>query len=238
MDSFKPPNLFDKDNNKPYGVDGKGDSFTPPNPLHHENAESCIPSTQDKGKRKADGSCSCFELGVCRLTHHSEPVSAFTDYDAGSEAAPESKRYIRSYSPFMDDGFSTDTSVTSTRIKNISEESISTISTDTTQHVKNSGPKASVSKADDHIDSNESVYASAPESEPHMDYEASTLVENPVYPHVLGQGETAEYMDDVDDGDLARSIKGFYRILDLIADQGSGGLGIILHFCPMLCVNG
>ena len=29
----------------------------------------------------------------------------------------------------------------------------------------------------------------------------------------------------MDDHDLARSVKGLYRILDLIAEQGSGGLG-------------
>ena len=185
--SFKPPNLFDEDIDKPYGADGKDDSFTPPSHLDNENAESCIAGTQDKGKRKADGSDSCFELGIFRLTHHTEPVSAPTD-DTGTKAAPESKCYIRSYSPYMDDGFSTDASTTSIRTESISEETISTVSTDATQHVKASGPKASVSKADDDIDSGESVYASAAGSEPHMDYEASTFVGNPAYPHVPDRG--------------------------------------------------
>ena len=35
---------------------------------------------------------------------------------------------------------------------------------------------------------------------------------------------------------MVRSIKGFYRILDLVAEQGSGGLGSTC-ICPMFCVN-
>ena len=50
---------------------------------------------------------------------------------------------------------------------------------------------------------------------------------------IIGQERTAEYIHNQD---LAQSIKGFYRVLDLITEQGSGGLGSTC-IRPMFCVN-
>ncbi|KIM57715.1 hypothetical protein SCLCIDRAFT_1219233 [Scleroderma citrinum Foug A] len=155
----------------------------PPN-LFVEDNEPYLPSTQDNDS-----------FGMKTST-----------VDAVSGVALESKSYMRSYSPYMDDGFSTDSSTSSPPI--ITEETISTALTDAIQQAKTSGPGASVSIVEDVSNSDETVYESAVESEAHMDYEEKTV----------------EHFDDMDDHDLARSIKGLYRILDLIAEQGSGGL--------------
>ncbi|KAL4072312.1 hypothetical protein J3A83DRAFT_4188311 [Scleroderma citrinum] len=196
-DSFKPPNLFDIENNPPSTrdkgkrkADGMDDLFEPPNSLDKENDKSYIPNIQDRGNRRVDDSLSM----------------RTSTMDTRSDAALE--RYIRSYSPYMDDGFSTDTSTTSTPIVNVSEEIVSTVPTGVIQQTNPSGLDVSMPSAEDVISSDESVYESAPQTEVQVGYE----------------GETIEHLDDGDDSDLARSIKGFYRILDLIAEQGSGGL--------------
>ncbi|KAL4067468.1 hypothetical protein V8B97DRAFT_2061708 [Scleroderma yunnanense] len=196
-DSFKPPNLFDIENNPPSTrdkgkrkADGMDDLFEPPNSLDKENDKSYIPNIQDRGNRRVDDSLSM----------------RTSTMDTRSDAALE--RYIRSYSPYMDDGFSTDTSTTSTPIVNVSEEIALTVPTGVIQQTNPSGLDVSMPSAEDVISSDESVYESAPQTEVQVGYE----------------GETIEHLDDGDDSDLARSIKGFYRILDLIAEQGSGGL--------------
>jgi len=198
--SFKPPNLFVKDNepylpstqdNGEYSTSGKDGSFTPPNYVHHPDSFGMKAST----------------------------------VDAVSGVALESQSYIRSYSPYMDDGFSTDTSMSSPII---AEETMPTALTDrATQQAKTGGLGTTVWRVEDDTKSDETVYESAVGSEPHMDYEASTFVRNPAYISCIGQGKTAEHIDDIGDHDLARSIKGLYRILDLIAEQGSGGLGSV-----------
>lgn len=93
--------------------------------------------------------------------------------EAVSGVALESKSYIRSYSPYMDDGFSTDSSISSPPI--IAEETISIALTDAIQQAKTSGPGASVSIVEDVSNSDETVYESAVEPEAHMDYEASSI---------------------------------------------------------------
>ena len=238
--SLRPPDLFPgnnldlnpspsiQDDRECTGVDAKDDSFTPPSLLEKETG------IRDKGKHRACGNYICFALGDCRFTHLLDPVSVKpSTSDAASDGASELKCYIRSYSPYMDDGFSTDTSTASAHFKDISQDT-SSVSTDTTQGVNICGPKTLVSKDGNDTDSDESVYASAPGSEPHMDYEASIFVRGPIlYSHVT-QGKVPD-IDDGDSGDLARSIKGFYRILDLIVEQGSGGLGGVLCSYLILC---
>ena len=63
------------------------------------------------------------------------------------------------------------------------------------QGVDARGPKMLVSKDGNDTDSDESVYASAPGSEPHMDYEASISVRGPIlYSHILLRGKSTTSM--------------------------------------------
>ena len=130
-DSFRPPDLFPgnnldlnpspsiQDDGECTGVDAKDDSFTPPNLLEKEMG------IRDKGKHRDCGNYICFELGGCRLTHLLDPVSVKpSTLDAASEGASELKCYIRSYSPYMDDGFSTDTSTASAHFTAVCENNV------------------------------------------------------------------------------------------------------------------
>ena len=232
--SFKPPNFFRKKNIKSHSPSiqgsgqnsarGKNESFAPPS---YRNDNTLV-----KGKGKANGRLF-FGPGARRLTHHSDSVGMKTStVDTVSDSTVvESKSYIRSYSPYLDDDISSETSTASIRIA--SEETVPTASTGVTQQVEMRGLEPLVSgDEDDDTNSDVTAYESAAES-PH---EASIVIRHFVYVSCIGQEETAEHIDDIDDHDLARSIKGFYRILDLIAEQGSGGLGstCILVLCSAL----
>ena len=112
--------------------------------------------------------------------------------------AIESKSYIRSYSPYLDDGISSESSTTS--IRKFGEETVPTALTGVTQQVEmreleflESGVK------DNDTSSDATAYESAAES-PH---EVSTVIMNFVYVSCIGQEETAEHIDDIDDHDLA-----------------------------------
>ncbi|KAG6331499.1 hypothetical protein ID866_7590 [Astraeus odoratus] len=167
-------------------------SYKPQN-LFGDDEDTYIPSTQDKGKRKADD-------------YDQEGFG-----DGGADINPSgSVGYISPYTPSYSSSDTSSIDLNGSALHFSSDsDSQSTASMPISFDVKRN---IQVSTSGDEDDSDQSMYESV----------GSDLQQpNSLVDDEMDVDEPVNLLDDLD---LAFSIKGLYRVLDLITEQGSGGL--------------
>ena len=199
-------------------------SFKPPNVFDDDDDDLYTPSTVDKGKRKADG--------ICHIDARLDDVSdlypdSYNDTSAWAASGSSPTTDVGGYSLSIgssSDSSSMDLDDPSVQFTTYSD-SESTVSM--AKGYTDRRDASQLIESDDDDDSFQSFYESVNSDLPSLstDDKVSGIQCRQNVEANGSQMDVDELHNLQDNLDLACSITGLYRILDLITEQGSGGLG-------------